>query len=490
MKMRKLLLTLLPLCLSANVVLCQSKRLNASDILDAYKNTMEKSLLYRETFAIKAEEKSTTHVPIGYPKGDDFSVMNYSFFRDHERLDSRLKHALYKNDEIRVATKGQYVRVGERGFQVNHRVDEQPSFAFAYTRDHWDRAISILGMTGTAMLVGYMEGDSDTPLWEVLKGTPDVQLRDAMEVVDGHKTYVLESKTNHGHYIAWFDPNCGFNLRRFVVRRRGTDLLDGKPVNSPSPPIMLPPGVKPSQPHGTVIEHVFTFDSVNFRKIDGFFLPDEGKTTMYRKYSNGEDMIHRKTFRILEIDFNPDFEKIEDAFVPDIPNGTRIFDTDFPNQPPRYVWKYGKLVPLTAQSIPLLDKPLPELKDIKIDMSTVDKSNKMILICFFDMDQRSSRNCLLQLNKRTQELKAKDVVVIAIQASKVDKDKLNDWVKNNNIPFPIGMIQSDENQTRFTWGVRSLPWLILTDKKHVVIAEGFGLNELGQKITEIENAKR
>ena len=341
MKTKKLLLTLLPLCLSANVVLCQSERLSASDILDAYQSTMEKSLLYRETFALKAERISTTHKPIGYPKGDDFAVTNYVFFRDHERLDSCRQQSLYKNDEIRVATKGQYVRVGERGFQVGHRVDKQPSFAFAYTKGHWRRAVSILGVAGAAVL-GYMEGDSRgdsrTPLWEVLKGTPDVQLRDAMEVVDGHETYVLESKTHHGHYIAWFDPNCGFNLRRFVVRRSGTDLLNGKPVNSPPAPIRLPPGVRPSQPHGTVIEHVFTFDSVNLRNIDGFFLPDEGKSTVYRKYSNGEEMIKRSTFRILEIDLNPDFENMEDAFVPDIPNGTRVFDTDFSNQPPRYVW--------------------------------------------------------------------------------------------------------------------------------------------------------
>ena len=43
------------------------------------------------------------------------------------------------------------------------------------------------------------------------------------------------------------------------------------------------------------------------------------------------------------------------------------------------------------------------------------------------------------------------------------------------------MIQGDA-KTRFTWGVRSLPWLILTDAKHVVRAEGFALTELDDKI--------
>jgi len=38
-------------------------------------------------------------------------------------------------------------------------------------------------------------------------------------------------------------------------------------------------------------------------------------------------------------------------------------------------------------------------------------------------------------------------------------------------------------------GIKSLPMLILIGRKHVVTAEGFGLNELSQKIKEAENVK-
>ena len=62
--------------------------------------------------------------------------------------------------------------------------------------------------------------------------------------------------------------------------------------------------------------------------------------------------------------------------------------------------------------------------------------------------------------------------------------------KDNNIPFPVGMIQGEEEKTRFTWGVRSLPWLILTDDKRVVRAEGFRLSELNEKIKEVSDAER
>ena len=78
-----------------------------------------------------------------------------------------------------------------------------------------------------------------------------------------------------------------------------------------------------------------------------------------------------------------------------------------------------------------------------------------------------------------------DVVIIAFQTSKVEQKKLDEWIKDNNIPFPVGMIQNDVEKTHFTWGVKTLPWLILTDKEHIVRAEGFGINELDEKITAL-----
>jgi hypothetical protein len=76
-----------------------------------------------------------------------------------------------------------------------------------------------------------------------------------------------------------------------------------------------------------------------------------------------------------------------------------------------------------------------------------------------------------------------------VQASEIEEDKLRQWVKENHISFPVGMIQGDEKLTYSTWCVTSLPWLILTDRKHVIIAEGFGLDVLEDKIRETEVTK-
>jgi hypothetical protein len=138
----------------------------------------------------------------------------------------------------------------------------------------------------------------------------------------------------------------------------------------------------------------------------------------------------------------------------------------------------GRTVSIQPPS--LVGKPLLELKEFGIE-SLPDATDKMMLVCFFDMQQRPSRNCLLQLSKKASELKEKNIEVIAVQASKIDKSTLDEWVKEQKIPLPVGFIETAEEIKLFKWGVKSLPWLILADKKHTVSAEGFGLNELDEK---------
>ncbi|MBN2313992.1 MAG: carboxypeptidase regulatory-like domain-containing protein [Sedimentisphaerales bacterium] len=134
-------------------------------------------------------------------------------------------------------------------------------------------------------------------------------------------------------------------------------------------------------------------------------------------------------------------------------------------------------------------KSLPQLKEVGIDLLQINADNKMILVCFFDLNQRPSRRCINQLTEQTAELNDKGVMLLVIETSKVDQETLDRWVKKNDISFPVGMIQGEEEKTCFTWGVKSLPWLILTDKNHVVVAEGFALNEMDNKIAQIAGQK-
>ena len=135
--------------------------------------------------------------------------------------------------------------------------------------------------------------------------------------------------------------------------------------------------------------------------------------------------------------------------------------------------------------ISLTGKPLPRFENIKIDFSPEKDKNRRTLICFWDMNQRPSRNYIIELTKRAKELEEKGVAIVAIQASEINENKLDEWIKKYNIPFPVGMVKGDVEKTRFAWGVKSLPWLILTDPDHTVSTEGFGLAELDERTTTL-----
>jgi protocatechuate 3,4-dioxygenase beta subunit len=134
--------------------------------------------------------------------------------------------------------------------------------------------------------------------------------------------------------------------------------------------------------------------------------------------------------------------------------------------------------------VSLIGKPLPELRELGIKFSPTNIEAKRMLVCFWDMNQRPSRHCMTQLAKQIESLKQKGVIVVAVQASKADQDALDGFAKKHNVPFS-GMVEGDAKKIRFSWGVQSLPWLILTDTKHLVRAEGFPLNEIDARTQEL-----
>jgi len=136
---------------------------------------------------------------------------------------------------------------------------------------------------------------------------------------------------------------------------------------------------------------------------------------------------------------------------------------------------------------PIINTPLPSFDGIEIDLAGQKTKDRILLVCFFDMNQRPARRCVLQLAGQAEQLQEKGVQVIALQASKIEPDELDAWVAQQKIPYPVGRITDHLEDTQAAWGVRSLPWLVLTDVEHIVRAEGFAVTELDRRVTEMEN---
>ncbi|MBN1359258.1 MAG: redoxin domain-containing protein [Sedimentisphaerales bacterium] len=123
---------------------------------------------------------------------------------------------------------------------------------------------------------------------------------------------------------------------------------------------------------------------------------------------------------------------------------------------------------------------LPSFDGIDIDLPK-EAEGRAWLICFFDFQQRPSRQALLQLAGQVATLERRGVQVIGVQAAQTDHAELDAWRKDNQVSFPVGTVAAHPEQRRSTWGVRALPWLILADKEHVVVvAGGLSLDELDE----------
>jgi hypothetical protein len=132
---------------------------------------------------------------------------------------------------------------------------------------------------------------------------------------------------------------------------------------------------------------------------------------------------------------------------------------------------------------------LPEFEGIDIDLDISRATGKIILVCFWNVEQRPSRNCLIDMAEHSQKLKDKGVIIAAVHATKNNKETVEEWIKKSSIPFPVGLIHGDVKEILSTWSVESLPWLILTDRQHFIKNSGFALTELDEKIKEITDEK-
>jgi hypothetical protein len=129
----------------------------------------------------------------------------------------------------------------------------------------------------------------------------------------------------------------------------------------------------------------------------------------------------------------------------------------------------------------LSNKTLPALEVFDFGDSKPHLRGQPVLVCFWDYTQRPSRHAVSQLAGTKQQLSKKNVAVVLIHATAMD-EPAKQWLAEKDLPAHSGSIIKDAEQLRSQWGVQSLPWIILTNAENNVIAEGFSVNELENKL--------
>jgi hypothetical protein len=135
----------------------------------------------------------------------------------------------------------------------------------------------------------------------------------------------------------------------------------------------------------------------------------------------------------------------------------------------------------TPHRAPLKGSPLPDLATVNLASDTA-AAGKPVLLCLFDASQRPSRHVVHQLDEQAVALRQQNVSVLGVQAAVTSEEIFNEWKKTSPVSFPVGRVTEKSEKSKWASAVPALPWLILTDANHRVIAEGFALDELDAQL--------
>jgi hypothetical protein len=133
----------------------------------------------------------------------------------------------------------------------------------------------------------------------------------------------------------------------------------------------------------------------------------------------------------------------------------------------------------------LKGSPLPDLATVNL-ASDAAPAGKPVLLCLFDASQRPSRHVVRQLDEQAAALRQQGVTVLGVQAAVTSDETFNEWKKAGPVSFPVGRVTEKSEKSKWATAVPALPWLILTDASHRVIAEGFSLDELDAQIKKLK----
>jgi protocatechuate 3,4-dioxygenase beta subunit len=131
----------------------------------------------------------------------------------------------------------------------------------------------------------------------------------------------------------------------------------------------------------------------------------------------------------------------------------------------------------TPHRASLKGSSLPDLATVNL-ASDAAPAGQPVLLCLFDASQRPSRHVVHQLDEQAAALRQQGVTVLGVQAAVTSDETFNEWKSTSPVSFPVGRVTEKSEKSKWASAVPALPWLVLADASHRVIAEGFALDEL------------
>lgn len=305
----------------------------------------------------------------------------------------------------------------------------------------------------------------------IVRKAKELLVRDRLGKAGESRCYIIDAVTEHGKYVLWLDPERGHNIVKAQFLQREGDLdWNYEPIS------------KGESRHQSM-------RNIRLEKIDGLWVPVEADYESKRTGANARQ--HKGHVKRTEVKLNPEFGP--DAFAAnDIADWAPVeLLGSYPIEGrPWYYWHEGQVVDYQGRAVEykvkraeepvLIGKGLPGWETLRLDIDERELEGKRVLVCICDMNEMSSWYLVADLVDRHEKLKQKGIMTVVVQVPKLPAGTLKEWEKKGRtmpwpLPFNVNMADEAVVRARKEWGVRCLPWLVLTDSEHVVTAEGFHL---------------
>jgi hypothetical protein len=305
----------------------------------------------------------------------------------------------------------------------------------------------------------------------LLRKAGNLSVRRTTEKVGRSTCYVISGVYEKDKYTIWLDPEHGYHIAKAVVERPRSNVQGQQNFR-------------------------VELKNVRFKKIDGRWVPVSANLENRFDYQNGQYSNSSYHIKVTEMVFDPDHDALG-SFVPDdIKDGTWIpffVDSQSPYYP-QYFWSKEPKVVADRRRRLLRYKPdgsmfpviktLPKFKMFDLKLEPDETKDKMTLLCFVDIKQAAQQD-VFHLAEIASKLAEKKVLVILVEATGCEKKQVNTWAKQHSIKVPIGRLHKEIlERIHKAWAIESLPRLVLADRNHVIVSEGFSFEELEEKIEE------
>jgi hypothetical protein len=138
----------------------------------------------------------------------------------------------------------------------------------------------------------------------------------------------------------------------------------------------------------------------------------------------------------------------------------------------------------TPRRASLKGNPLPDLTAVNLAADAAP-AGQPVLLCLFDAGQRPSRHVVNLLEQQAAALRQKNVCLLGVQTAVTSDETFNEWKSASPVSFPVGRVTEKSAKSRWATEVNALPWLILADADHRVVAEGFAFDELDAQLAKL-----